>query len=1008
MSACLAPNAHALDPSRPISEYARESWDIETRFPGGPVHGIAQTPDGYLWIAAEKGLVRFDGLNFRLFNQANSPGFPDGPVLDVMADWEGNLWIRPQSRNMLRYRDGVFHDVMPDLDRTRLGISAMCMGPKGEVLLAVRSTGIFTWKDQRFEKVLSTEDRSNFLVISMAKARDNKVWIGTRDNGLFTASGGQISAVRNGLPDRKVNSLLSVNERELWVGTDNGIVRWNGEELTAVADQALDRVQVLAMTRDRDSNLWIGTSKGLLRLNASGATSDEEEANESSAAGVNGGVNAVFEDREGNLWVGSNRGLERLRDIAFTTHYVSRDLPQRAYGAFYLDAGGLTWFAPSDGGLYWRRGTQSGQVKEAGLDRDVIYSMAGGKGELWVGRQRGGLTHLRYDGSSFKAETYTEAQGLARGAIYAVLETRDRTVWAGSWMGGVTRIRDGKLTTYTAANGLASDTVTSILESAAGTMWFGTSNGLSSLSQDGWRTYRGVDGLPPGVVYCLLEDSGHAIWIGTANGIAVLLSGQIRAVREAPSSLNQPIRGIAEDRAGMLWISTANRVVRVDGDKLLRGPAGEPVVREFGLADGLRSVEGMKRSKSIVMDSLGRIWVSTYAGLSVVDPLRVSDETIPVIVRVEGLAADGRPVALKDTVRIPGGRQRITLSFAGLSLSVPERIRFRYRLDDFDQDWSDVVSAREAVYTNLGPGTYRFRVLGSNSDGVWNRFESTILFEIEPVFWQTWWFRSLTLIAGGLMALVIYRARLRRVTGQLNVRFEERLAERTRIAQDLHDTLLQGFLSASMQLDVAADQLPSDSPAKPLVARVLQLMRHVIDEGRTALKGLRSSDYGPKDLAQSFSDVQYELAVPDNVDYRVTVRGTSRPLHPIIRDEVYRIGREALVNAFRHSRANTIEMEIEFGAQFLRLHVRDNGTGIDTHVLRDGRDGHWGLKGMRERAVVIGATLKLRSRAGTGTEVEVVIPNQIAFESLTQLPWWGRLPKVPWGKPRQKLKGRKN
>jgi len=253
--------------------------------------------------------------------------------------------------------------------------------------------------------------------------------------------------------------------------------------------------------------------------------------------------------------------------------------------------------------------------------------------------------------------------------------------------------------------------------------------------------------------------------------------------------------------------------------------------------------------------------------------------------------------------------------------------------------------------------------------------------EIVPAFWQTWWFRLSCLLTGGLVAVGLYRLRMHRLARQLNIRFEERLAERTRIAHELHDTLLQGFLSASMQLHVAADRVPEDSPAKPLMDRVLQLMERVIQEGRDAVRGLRSNAGGSQDLGQAFSRVQEELAIQRDIDFRVLVEGRTRPLNPLIRDEIYRIGREALVNAFRHSRARKIEVELEYAARQLRILVRDNGCGIDPKVLRAGRDGHWGLTGMRERSERIGARFKVWSRAAAGTEVELSVPGHIAFQS---------------------------
>ncbi|HKQ04355.1 MAG TPA: two-component regulator propeller domain-containing protein [Blastocatellia bacterium] len=961
-----------------MSDYVRDRWVNEQGFPGGPVYAITQTADGYLWVGTERGLVRFDGLSFRLFDHTNSAALPAGPILDLMADVDGSLWIRPQSRNMLRYQDGVFQDVMADLDPARPGVTAMCRGPRGEALFAVRGSGIFRDDGGRFVKLASTAEHSNWLVISLAEMADGKVWVGTRDAGLFSMSDGQLVALTNGVPDKKINCLLAAGGRELWVATDSGIVRQSGDAPAMVRGTgSLDQTQALAMLSDRQSNIWIGTSNGLLRVNASGAAS--LEANDRRSTGA---VNTIFEDREGNLWVGTTQGLERLRDTAFMTYAVSSDSASQGNGAIYVDGDGRTWFAPSSGGLFWQQGGQTGQVKNAGLDRDEIYSLAGSAGELWVGRRRGGLTRLRYNGSSFTAETYTRAGGLAQDSVYAVHQSRDGSVWAGTVSSGLSRLKDGKFITYTTAQGLPSNSITSILESSDGSMWFGTANGLCWLSHDRWAVYTDLDGLPPGNINCLMEDSSGMIWIGTDNGIAILSDGDIQVPREVPEALHATILGLAEDQNGRLWIATTNHVLRVDRDRILSGVIVETDIREFGLADGLRSVGGVRRHRSVIRDALGRIWLSTGSGLSVVDPRQVADRSTPALVRIEGVTADGSAVDLHGALHISSARQRIIFSYAGLSLTVPDRVRYKFKLDSFDQNWSEPVASREAVYTNLDPGPYRFRVMASNSDGLWNSAESIIQIEIDPVFWQTWWFRLSVLMSIALAVLVFYRLRLHHLAKQLNLRFEERLAERTRVAQDLHDTLLQGFLSASMQLHVAADHLPEGSAAKPLVNRVLDLMRQVIEEGRTALKGLRSSDRGIHDLAQSFSDIQQELALEARIDYRVSVEGRPRPLHPVIRDEVYRIGREAVVNAFRHSRADTIEVVLEYASKQLRMHIRDNGCGIDPQVLNTGREGHWGLSGMRERAEEIGARLRLFSAADAGTEVELLIPGHIAFETL--------------------------
>jgi signal transduction histidine kinase len=362
------------------------------------------------------------------------------------------------------------------------------------------------------------------------------------------------------------------------------------------------------------------------------------------------------------------------------------------------------------------------------------------------------------------------------------------------------------------------------------------------------------------------------------------------------------------------------------------------------------------------------------------DPMQAGRRSASALAHVEALSADGSPIPTHGGVNIPPRRQRITLSFTGLSLSVPERIMFRYRLDGFDRDWSEPVSARQAVYTNLGPGMYRFRVIASNSDGAWNGSEAALRFSIEPAFWQTMGFRASIILLMGLVCLTGYRKRVTNVARQLNVRFEERLAERTRIAQELHDTLLQGFVSASMQLHVVADRVPADSPAKPALGRALDLMRRVIEDGRNSVRGLRSSTSVSNDLQRAFSGIAEELGFDGQVDYRVIVEGRPRPLNPIVSDDVYRIGREALVNAFRHSDARRIEVELVYAPSELKMFVRDNGRGIGAEILRKGNEGHWGLAGMRERAHRIGARFKVWSGTAAGTEVELSIPAHLAFK----------------------------
>ena len=552
-------------------------------------------------------------------------------------------------------------------------------------------------------------------------------------------------------------------------------------------------------------------------------------------------------------------------------------------------------------------------------------------------------------------------------------------MWAGTLSGGVSVLQGGRFTTLTTADGLASNTITSIAEASDGSMWLGTPGGVSAFGGGKWQSFTVDHGLPSNDVTCVAADRDGVVWVGTSAGIAVISGGRVATPRILPASLHEPIAGMAADGRGFVWVATLNGVLRVDREKLLRGDFSDGGVREYGLLDGLGSVEGVRRQRSVVADG-ARIWFSLGRGLSMIDPTRPAGGSMPAITHVVGMSADGTSLGLGENVRVPAGRHRLTFTYTGLSLSVPERVRFRYRLDGFDGDWSAPVTTREAIYTNLAPGPYRFRVMSSNSEGQWSPAESAVAIAIAPQLWQTTWFRVGSVVAFVLGAAGLYRLRMHQVARGLNVRFEERLAERTRIAQDLHDTLLQGFVSASMQLHVAADRVPEDSPARPGLDRVLALMSRVIDEGRNAVRGLRSTAAADGDLEQVFCRMQQELGIPEAVEFRVIVEGRSRPLHPVTRDEVYRIGREALSNAVRHSGAQKIEVEIDYTAAHVRLRVRDNGCGMTDAVVRSGREGHWGLAGMRERAERIGARLKVWTRASAGTEVELIVPAQVAFQ----------------------------
>jgi signal transduction histidine kinase/ligand-binding sensor domain-containing protein len=971
----LVPRAHALDPQRLLEQYLHDRWTDGEGYPGGPVNAIGQTPDGYLWFGAENGLVRFDGLTFRIFNHANTDAFPASAVSGLATDADGGLWVLLQNRELLRYSRGVFEPIVLDTQDAPSpvgwsGVTALASGPHLDLLLG-RPDNLVRYIDKKFVTIAAAPGYNSRLVISIAETPDGTMWLGTRDHGVFGFHDNQTFQPR-GLPDRKVNCLLPVDVNGLWLGTDRGLARWNGTDITQSAVPApLRTAQILAIARDHDSNLWLGTAHGLMRITPQGSFEAEKQN-----SGETEPVGAIAEDREGNVWVGGKRGIERYRDRLFLTHTSSGSEDS---GPIFTDAAGRTWFGPSTGGLYWLRGSERQQVSEAGLGRDVVYSIAGGPGELWIGRQRGGLTHLRFHGPSWTTETYTRANGLADGPIYTVQRSRDGTVWVGTLNAGVSRLNGGRVATYTTANGLASNSVWAIEEGSEGTMWFATANGLSAFDHDRWRVYTSAEGMPPARTNCLFLDSSGVLWIGTDVGLAFLVNGRVRAPREAGAPLLEEVLGIVDDRLGCLWITTSKHVLRVPRAQILDPVGGTALLREFGPADGIPVPEGVRRARSVEKDSDGRIWLSLRRGISVVEPERLKSSSEPAIVHIESVSADGSPIVAAAPLRVSASRVRIRFDYLALSLSAPQRVKYRYRLDGFDHAWSDPTSERNTTYMNLPPRFYRFRLIASNSEGIWNSSETSIDMEVVPAFWQTWAFRVSIVVVCAAASLVIYRMRLRRFAKELSLGFEERLDERTRIAQELHDTLLQGLVATSMQLHSAVTRLPPDSTMRPQFARVVTMLQQVVNDSRNAVRGLRTSPSWSDDLERAFANVREELAVSESTGFRIIVVGRRRQLNPLIRDEVYRIGREALSNAFRHSGANEVEVEISYDPNDLCVAVRDTGCGIDEEILRWGRDGHWGFIGMRESAEKIGAQFNVKSRVGAGTELDLRIPGHIAF-----------------------------
>ena len=967
----LAGAAFALDPNRAMSQYLQDHWGSAQGLPRAPVYAISQAADGYLYIGTGAGLVRFDGTRFREV-KGYSADFTVGSVHEMIADKSGCLWLRLENLRLLRYCEGSLQGTSATQGDSTAA-SALNRTNLGDVLIAEPRKGARAFREGSFRLLAAAGDLSRTPVSAVAQTPNGDVWMGTREAGVFRFRQGGSSPLLNGLAGSKINCLLAAGDGDLWIGTDDGIVHWNGARFVDAQLPGPQRhFQALSMTKDRDGNLWVGTdSRGLLRFSSRGVTGLHE------GNGAPEAVTALFEDREGDLWIGSASGLTRLRDSAFVTYSLPEGLPAGGSSPVFADSENRVWFSGVAGGLWWTKDGRHGRVASEGLNNDVVYSITGRGGELWVGRQHGGLTRLSFDKESVHAKSYTQKDGLAQNSVFSVYETPNGTVWAGTLSGGSSEFRQGKFTTYAIAEGLASNTISAMLETRDGTMWFATPSGLSAKSKGGSKIYNRRDGLPSLNASCLMEDSRGVLWVGTVGGIAFGGLQGFRVPVAVPSQLREPVLGIAEDHFGWLWLSTVSHVLRVRRDKLMSGLLADEDLREFGLADGLRGVEGVRRNRSVAADPLGRIWFSLNRGISFVDPARLDRNSVPSMIHLLSISADNNPIPLAKTVHIPGGSKRIDLDFIGLSLSSPDRVRFRYRRDGFDADWSYPSGKQEASYTNLAPREYRFRVIASNPDGVWSGNEAAVILSVDALFWQTWWFALLAGLGCAIAVTAIYRMRLHQITRQLNVRFDERLAERTRLARDLHDTLLQTIQGSKMVADDGLEDPADPERAWRALERVAKWLGQATEEGRATLAALRSSTTQRNDLAEAFERAGADCVFRKPIQFGLTVEGKARNLHPIVRDEIYRIGYEAIRNACQHSQGTAVKVELTYSRD-LALRVRDNGIGITQELILKGKEGHYGVMGMRERAEHIGARLQFIS-SETGTEVELIVPGNLIY-----------------------------
>jgi len=974
------PYVFALNPSLDISQYAHKAWTVRDGYFQGLIYAIAQTPDGYLWLGTESGLVRFDGVRSVPWQPPAGQNFPGSNIQSLLAARDGRLWIGTRE-GLASWKDGKLTQYprlagggFVEIIENRQGT----IWASGYVGTAGRLCAIQTGSARCYGEDGSLGQTANYPY------EDSKgnLWVAAAPKGLWLR---EPDPPRFYTMPETVQSLAEDDSGALLIATLGGIKRLVDGKLGAYQLPGFaGQFSASRVLRDRDGGLWIGTfDRGLIHVHH-GRTDVFTQSN-----GLSGdAITSLFEDREGNIWVATADGLDRFRDFAVptisarqglsnatvlsvlavrdgsiwlgtqggvnvwkasqVTIYRKRNslLPADAVESLFLDDRGRILVSTRSGVAYFENGKFVPLSKAPG---GIANSIAGDKaGNVWISHSYQDLFHLRSDGS-IEQIPWTKL-GHKDHATALSTDPVQGGLWLGFRNGGVVYFKDGEVrASFGSADGLGEGLVGDFQLDEDGTLWAPTQGGLSRVKDGRVSTLTTRNGLPCDAVHWMKEDDDHSIWIYTACGLVRIARRELEA-----------------------WAADSRQTIH-------------PTV--FDGSEGVRSnPQPTGYTPSVAQSADGKIWFLPFDGVSVIDPRHLAYNKLPPPVHIEQITADRKKYETSSNLRLPALTRDLEIDYTALSFVAPEKNRFRVKLEGRDPDWKDVGTERKAFYNDLPPHHYRFRVIACNNSGVWNEAGDSLDFSIDPAYYQTTWFLVSCVAAFFASLWALYRYRLYQVKQAFNARLEERVGERTRIARELHDTLLQSFHGSMLVMQTARNLLfRRPEKAAETLDDAIHLASGAITEGRDAIQDLRLQPAVQSDLAQLLTATGQELARSQKatgqlVTFHVAEEGERRALDPIVQDEAYRIARELLRNAFRHAQASQIEADIRYEDRRLRVLIRDDGKGIEPEVVEaGGRDGHWGLLGMRERAKQIGARLEFWSEAGAGTEVELSIPASIVY-----------------------------
>jgi len=971
--------ARAVDAHRLLSQYGHTAWRLQDGELPASAYPMAQTEDGYLWIGTQAGVVRYDGARFVPLDTLTKsrPGNPF--VVALLGARDGSLWIGT-SGGLSRWKDGKLTNYagtegsVTSLAEDEHGKIWLLRGGKGSSpLCEVAGTGVschgkedgldvpggccelmitdgrgtfwmstdtslVEWREHSASRSFPVEAKAKAGTPGMlvfAREPGNEIWVGLPiigpGLGLQRLEGGQWKAFRT--PDMDgssvaVQALFRDREGALWVGTiDHGIYRIASGRVDHFGSKdGLTSDGIYAFFEDREGNMWVTTSAGIDRFR------DFKVWSYTTREGLSvDEVDSVLADREGRVWAGTASSLDVLDHGTFRSLRAGKELPGTQVTSLFEDKEGRLWVGLDESLWVYADGKFAAVLDQGGKPlRGMVFALTqDASGAVWATLRGHPNRLVRMEGDkvveAFDSPKYPSVRSMA--------SDRDGNVWLGLQTGDLARPNGERIATHL-------DTpVFDVAITRDGLLLGATSKGLIASKGGATRVFSVKDGLPCDAVNGVIDDEGGALWLYTGCGLVKL------GLSDVENALRDPHRAIDASVLDVL-----------DGVRPGRAPF----------------------QKKIARGPDGTLWFANGVDLQTFDPRKAVANSRTLPVHIEGLMADRKAYALTGDLALPALTRDIQLDYTAIGLAVPQHVRFRYRLDGHDQDWVDAGQRRQAFYTDLPPGTYSFHVAADSGGNTWKE-AAAVNFTVLPAFYQASWFMLLVVAAFALTLWLLFALRMARVKAQLRTLFEERHAERERIARELHDTLLQAVQGLMLRFQSAMERIPPSEPARELMERALDHADEVIIEGRDRVTKLRASEQGDN-LESALRQLGEAMAHDGRVVFRLTVEGVPRPLNPAVGDEVLQIARESMANAFRHAQPDRIDVSVGYERKRLTLCVVDDGAGFDVDaVANEASTGHWGLKGMHERAASLRARLSLSSRPGAGTAVELSVPAAIAF-----------------------------